>query len=70
MTDLVSVEWPSHDSHHIAMLMVQCSGRVKAVTHDGTPLVEVQPVWWRRVFNWLTPWRVRTRVFVRGGTHG
>ena len=63
MSDMLVPPWPKYDPDgDVRILTVQIRGGAVA-TFNGVPMVEVQPVWWRRVFNALTPWRVRTRVF-------
>lgn len=54
--------WPAHE-HHNDLIILSVHGRGIRGECNGVPMIEVQPVWWRRLFNALTPWRLRTRVF-------
>lgn len=64
--NLVTIE--SQITPCFAKLTVHSRGGItKPPTWNGVSMTWVQPPFWRRVWYWLTPWRVRTQVFV-GGT--
>jgi hypothetical protein len=50
-------------------LIVQQRGQPPAVSYAGSSMELVWPAWWHRVIQWLSPWRVRTYLFVRPGRH-
>lgn len=56
--------WPAGDrANDMFVLSVQGRGIKGPIECNGLPLAEVRPAWWQRLFNALTPWRLRTRVF-------